>query len=308
MKRSRLSVFKLLTIPSAILVLAIFTLLLFVIVAKALPAIERFGFSMFISSEWIAAEQPEKEHYGLLPAVWGSVYTAFVAALISLVLSVSYAIFVVDYAPKRVKEIMIILSDIMAGIPTIIYGIWGALVLVPFLRDHVMMPIYEKISFVPVFDYPPIGGYSYFAASVLLAIMITPFSSAVIREAYSIIPFSYREAVFSLGLTKYESIKILLGYIKPAIVSGTILSFGRAVGETVAVSLVIGNTFTLTTRLFSPGCTISSLIANQFGNAFIYEYMTPALFAAGLVLFFIGLAVHILGSRVLRRWEENVKI
>ncbi len=112
--------------------------------------------------------------------------------------------------------------------------------------------------------------------------MVTPpFVSAVVREAYSMIPFTYREAAYALGATRYEATRILLGYLRPAMVSGVILAFGRAIGETVAVSLVIGNTFNMTSKLFAPGYTISSLIANQFGNAFIYSYMTPVLFAAG---------------------------
>ena len=121
------------------------------------------------------------------------------------------------------------------------------------------------------------------------------------------VPFTYREAAYALGATRFEATRLLLGYIRPAIVSGTILAFGRAIGETVAVSLVIGNTFNMTWELFAPGYTVSSLIANQFGNAFIYEYMTPALYAAGLALFAIGLAVNLLGLRILGRWEENVK-
>ncbi len=170
-------------------------------------------------------------------------------------------------------------------------------------------PLYDHLSFIPLFSYPPVGGYSYLSAGVLLAIMVTPFASAIIREAYNMVPFTYREAIYSLGgATRYEATKVLLGYIKPAIVSGTILAFGRAVGETVAVSLVIGNTFNLTTALFAPGYTVSSLIANQFGNAFIYEYMTSTLFAAGLILFVIGLAVNVVGLKMLKRWERNVSI
>lgn len=170
-------------------------------------------------------------------------------------------------------------------------------------------PLYAHLSFIPLFDYPPVGGYSYLSAGVLLAIMVTPpFVSAVVREAYSMIPFTYREAAYALGATRYEATRILLGYLRPAMVSGVILAFGRAIGETVAVSLVIGNTFNMTSKLFAPGYTISSLIANQFGNAFIYSYMTPVLFAAGLALFLIGLTVNLLGIRALRRWEENVQL
>ncbi|AIU69306.1 phosphate ABC transporter permease [Thermococcus eurythermalis] len=299
--------FKAMTFPAVLAVFILFAGMLFVYFTHAVPAFHRFGIDVYLKNVWIAAENPEDEIYGVAAAIWGSIYTSLIAIALALPLSISYSIFVVDYAPKWLKNPLIIISDIMAGLPTIIYGLWGALVLVPFLREHVMKPLHEHLSFIPLFSYPPTTGYSYFSAGVLLAIMITPFASAIIRGAYSMVPFTYREAVYALGATRFEATRLLLGYIRPAIVSGTILAFGRAIGETVAVSLVIGNTFNMTWELFAPGYTVSSLIANQFGNAFIYEYMTPALYAAGLALFAIGLAVNLLGLRILGRWEENVK-
>ncbi|MDK2914873.1 MAG: phosphate transport system permease protein [Thermococcaceae archaeon] len=300
--------FKVATYPAVIIVFLLFAGMLFVYFTNALPALHRYGLDLYLENVWRAAEEPSEEVYGIAAAIWGSIYTSIIAILIALPLSVAYSVFVVDYAPKRLKNAFIILSDIMAGLPTIIYGIWGAFFLVPFLRDWIMKPLYDHLSFIPLFSYPPVGGYSYLSAGVLLAIMVTPFASAIIREAYNMVPFTYREAIYSLGATRYEATKILLGYIKPAIISGTILAFGRAVGETVAVSLVIGNTFNLTTALFAPGYTVSSLIANQFGNAFIYEYMTSTLFAAGLILFVIGLAVNVVGLKMLKRWERDVNI
>ncbi|NJF25752.1 phosphate ABC transporter permease subunit PstC [Thermococcus sp. Bubb.Bath] len=300
--------FNVATYPAVIIVFLLFAGMLFVYFTNALPALHRYGLDIYTKNVWKAAEEPSKEVYGIAAAIWGSVYTALIAILIALPLSLAYSVFVVDYAPKRLKNAFIILSDIMAGLPTIIYGIWGAFFLVPFLREWVMKPLYEHLSFIPLFSYPPVGGYGYLSAGVLLAIMVTPFASAIIREAYNMVPFTYKEAIYSLGATRYEATKVLLSYIKPAIVSGTILAFGRAVGETVAVSLVIGNTFNLTTALFAPGYTVSSLIANQFGNAFIYEYMTSTLFAAGLILFVIGLAVNVVGLKMLKRWERDVSI
>jgi len=299
--------FKAMTFPAVLIVFLLFASMLFVYFTNAIPAFHRFGIDVYLKNVWRASEEPIRELYGVAAAIWGSVYTSLIAIALALPLSISYSVFVVDYAPKWLKNPLIIISDIMAGLPTIIYGLWGALVLVPFLREHLMEPLHEHLSFIPLFSYPPTTGYSYFSAGVLLAIMVTPFASAVIREAYSMVPFTYREAVYALGATRFEATKLLIGYIRPAIVSGTILAFGRAIGETVAVSLVIGNTFNMTWQLFAPGYTVSSLIANQFGNAFIYEYMTPVLYAAGLALFLIGLVVNLLGLRILRRWEENVK-
>ncbi len=294
--------FKIFLLPVSSIVFGIFLLMLTVFLIASLPIFEKEGLSIYTTNVWKAVEGGE-EFYGVLSAIYGSVYTSVVALIIALPLSIGFAVFVIDYVPAKFKEILIILTDIMAGLPTILYGIWGTFVLVPILRDYVMKPLYDHLSFIPLFSYPPTTGYSYLSAGVLLAIMVTPFASAIIREAYRMIPRVYREGVYALGLTRYEATKVLVGYIKPAIVAGTLLAFGRAVGETVAVSLVVGNTFNIHPSLFAPGYTISSLIANQFGNAFIYRYMPSALFASGLALFVIGLIVNVLGLMVLRRWR-----
>ncbi|MCD6275850.1 MAG: phosphate ABC transporter permease subunit PstC [Thermoplasmata archaeon] len=308
MKIKRLDMFQIITLPAVIFVFLLFILMLSVYFYNALPAFFREGLDVYFKNTWQASEIPSKEYYGLAAAIWGTVYSSIIGVLIALPISVAYSIFVIDYAPKKLKNIFIIISDMMAGLPTIIYGIWGAFILVPFLQKYIMIPLYKNLSFIPIFSYPPTTGYSYFSAGVLLGIMITPFASAIIREAYQMVPFTYREAAISLGLTRYEATKILLGYIKPAIVSGMILAFGRAVGETVAVSLVIGNSFNMSVSLFAPGYTISSLIANQFGNAYIYRHMLPVLYAGGLALFIIGLIVNVIGIYLLMRWQKNVRI
>ena len=297
--------FKLSLLLFCALVFGIFSLMILTYLAASLPIFKKEGIQIYTTNVWKAVEDnPEKEFYGVLAAIYGSVYTSVLAVLIALPLSISFAVFVIDYAPSRLKEPLIVIMDVMAGLPTIIYGIWGAFVLVPFLRDYVMRPLYDHLSFIPLFSFEPAGGYSFLAAGVLLGIMVTPFASSIIREAYRMIPFTYREAVFSLGATRYEATKILLGCIKPAILAGVLLAFGRAIGETVAVSLVVGNTFNIHPSLFAPGYTISSLIANQFGNAFIYGYMVSALFAAGFFLFVIGLVVNVSGLIVLKRFSH----
>jgi len=294
--------FKISLLPFCALIFGIFLFMIIVYFINSIPIFQKEGLQIYTTNVWIAAEDdPEKEFYGVLAAIYGSLYTSIIAILIALPLSIGFAIFVIDYAPKKLKELLIVATDIMAGLPTIIYGIWGAFILVPFLKEYVMKPLYEHFSFIPLFSFEPLG-YSYLSAGVLLGIMVTPFASSIIREAYRMIPYTYREAAYAIGATRYEVTKILLGYIKPAIVAGILLAFGRAIGETVAVSLVVGNIFNLHPSLFAPGYTISSLIANQFGEAFIYEYMVSALFAAGLSLFFIGLAINILGIIILRKY------
>jgi len=298
--------FKIITMPAVIVVFLLFVSMLVFYFVSSYPAIERYGIDLFIKNVWVAAEEASKEVYGLAAPIWGSIYTSIIAIIFAIPISVAYAIYVNDYAPQKLKYPLIIISDIMAGLPTIIYGIWGALILVPILRDYIMKFLYENFSFIPLFSYPPLTGYCYLSAGILLGIMVIPFASAIIREAYSMIPTVYKEGLYALGATRYEATKVLVGYIKPAILSGFILAFGRALGETVAVSLVIGNSFNLTYQLFAPGYTISSLIANQFGNAAIYQYMTPTLYAGGLVLFLIGLIVNIIGLYYLKRWRSHV--
>ncbi len=303
----KIDTFKIITMPSIIVVFSLMVAMLGTYLIYAEPAISKYGINLFIQNIWVASEEASKEVYGLAAPIWGSIFVAILAVLVSLPMAICYAIFVNDYAPKKIKYPLIIISDIMAGLPTIVYGIWGALILVPILRDTVMTFLHDNFSFIPFFSYPPLSGYSFMAAGVLLGIMVTPFAAAIIREAYGMIPSVYKEGLVAMGATKYETTKILIGYVKPAIISGTILAFGRALGETVAVSLVIGNSFNLSAQLFAPGYTISSLIANQYGNAALYESMTSVLYAAGLVLFVVGLIVNIIGLYYLKRWRENVQ-
>jgi phosphate transport system permease protein len=295
--------FKIFLIPFISAVFGILVLMLAVFAINSVPIFQREGLAIYTENVWIASENPKEERYGILAAIYGTLYTSLIAVLIVLPISIGFSIFVVDFVPERLKEAFIIPTDIMAGMPTILFGIWGVFFLAPFLSGIADF-LYKTCSFIPLFSYYNPTGFSYLAAGVLLAIMVLPFASSLIREAYTAIPAVYREAAYSLGLTSFEVAKILLGYIKPAILAATLLAFGRAVGETVAVSLVIGNAFNINPSLFAPGYTISALIANQFGNAFVYEYMPSALFSAGLALFAIGLVVNIAGLLVLRRWTH----
>jgi phosphate transport system permease protein len=163
-----------------------------------------------------------------------------------------------------------------------------------------MTPLHQYLGFIPLFSTKPIPT-NLFTAGVLLAIMITPFASSIIREAYNAVPYHLKEAAYSLGMTRWEAVKMLLGYIKSVILAGAFLALGRAMGETVAVAMVVGNTFTLPRSLFDMGYTISSLIANQFPNAEAYSYMMPALYGGALILFIVGLIINLAGLYWIRR-------
>ncbi len=272
--------------------------------AKAEPIFEKEGLGVYVWNVWRAVEgNPEAEEYGLAAAIYGTVYVAVIAVLVSLPLSTALALLVSEYLPgRRLRETVAALTDAMAALPTIVYGLWGVAVLAPLLRDYVMMPLYECCGWFPLFSYQPTTGQSILTAGVLMGIMSVPYVASMIREAYAMIPNNLREAVYALGATKSEAVRILLGYIKPVAIAAALLGFGRAAGETVAVSLVVGNSFTVSISPFAPGYTIAALIANQYCNAYLYTYMESALYAGGLMLLLIGVVVNILGVTMMNRW------
>ncbi|MCS7366274.1 MAG: phosphate ABC transporter permease subunit PstC [archaeon YNP-WB-062] len=256
----------------------------------------RDGLSFIFKNVW----NPVKEDYGILPALLGTLISSAIAISIAMPLAISLAIFSAEIAPTSIRGFINSVSDLMASLPSVIYGLWGLYVLAPILNQYIMTPLYQYLGFIPLFSTKPIPT-NLFTAGVLLAIMITPFSSSIIREAYNAIPHHLKEAAYSLGMTRWEVIRTLLGYIKSAILAGAFLALGRAMGETVAVAMVVGNTFTLPRSLFDMGYTISSLIANQFPNAEAYSYMMPALYGGALVLFMVGLIINLAGLYWIRR-------
>jgi len=263
------------------------------------PIFSRDGLSFIFKSTW----NPVKEDYGILPALLGTLITSALAISISTPLAISLAVFSAEIIPTRFRGLINNISDLMASLPSVIYGLWGLYVLAPILYQYVMNPLHQYLGFIPLFSTKPIPT-NLFTAGVLLAIMIVPFASSVIREAYNAVPYYLKEAAYSLGMTKWEAIKTLLGYIKSAIFAGMFLALGRAMGETMAVAMVVGNTFTFPRSLFDMGYTISSLIANQFPNAEAYNYMIPALYGGAFLLFIVGLIINIVGLY----WIKKVMI
>jgi len=295
-------------LPFAGIILSLFILLLGVFMNNSLPIFTREGLKFITSNTWEPSEtNPEMEYYGILSPLFGTFYTSLVALIIALPASIALTLFIDEYVPYRLRIVIINLVEIMAGLPTVLYGLWGAFVLAPILRNYVMIPLNMYLWFIPIFSCRPLSPLTIFTASVVLAIMIIPFMTSIIREAYEFIPLSYREAALSIGATKYEYIKIMLSMIKPAIVAAVLLGFGRAAGETIAVSLTIGNTFSVSVCLFKPGYTIPSLIANQFGNAGFYHYMIYALYGSGLILLLIGLVLNSIGLYILKKWGKSLE-
>ncbi len=295
-------------LPFAGIVVAVFALLFKVLVENSIPIFTREGLGFIISNVWKPSEtDPNLEYYGILAPIVGTFYTSLIAIALALPASIALTLFVNEYIPYRLKGPVINIIEVMAGLPTILYGLWGAFVLAPLLKDYVMEPLNSFLWFIPLFSCQPVSPSTIFTSGVVLAIMVTPFITSIVREAYESIPFTYKEAALGIGATRYEYARIMFSMIKPAVIAALMLGFGRAAGETVAVSMTIGNSFSISACMFKPGYTISSLIANQFGNAGFYKYMTSALYGAGLILLIVGLVLNSIGLYLLMRWRKSLE-
>ncbi len=295
-------VFYTLALPAFIIILILASLLLSQL-GLSIPIFSVQGLGTYMKTVWKPMYEPPPHgaYYGLLPAIWGTLVSSVIAVLLALMFTISLVVFMEEIAPKHVKEAFSTIIDLMAGLPTVLYGIWGLAFLGPLLYKNVMNSIYTYFNFIPMFSCEPLSGATVFTAGVLLSIMITPFTVALVQESYRSIPYTYKEAAWSLGMTRYEYVKLNLSMITPSIVSAILLGFGRASSETAAVTLVVGNAMNIGTCIFVPAYTISSLIANQFAEAQDFPYMLNALFAGGLILLVIGLIVNTLGVFMLRR-------
>lgn len=273
----------------AVAVPALLLLIFGVVTVAAWPALKTFGFSFLTSSEW----NPVKNEFGAAPAIYGTVVSSLLALLLATPLALGVAIFLSEYAPGWLRRPVAFAVDLLAAIPSVVYGLWGIFVLIPILRSAVMPFLRDTLHLgaTPFFSGPAYGP-SMLAAGVILAIMILPYISAVAREVMMSVPRSQREAALALGATRWEMIRgSVLPFAKSGIIGGVILGLGRALGETMAVTMVIGNRQEIAASLFAPGYTMASLIANQFTEA-TGDLHLSALMAVGFVLFIITLIVN----------------
>jgi phosphate transport system permease protein len=253
------------------------------------PALRRFGLSFLTSSTW----DPVAGVFGAAPAVVGTILTSIIALIIATPLALGAAIFLAEFAPAWLRQPVAFLVDLLAAIPSVVYGLWGIFVLVPLLREHVMPFISQTLGLGRFALFAgPVYGNSVLAAGVILAIMVLPYIAAVSREVLLAVPRSQREAALALGATRWETIVgAVIPYARVGIFGGVILGLGRALGETMAVTMVIGNTHEISASLFHPGYTMASLIANEFSEA-TGDLHLSALMAVGFVLFVITLIVN----------------
>jgi phosphate transport system permease protein len=273
----------------AICVPLLLGLIAYEIAAAGLPAFRRFGLSFLTSSAW----DPVKGNFGAAPAIFGTLVSSAIALLIATPLAIGVSIFLSEFAPRLVRQPVAFLVDLLAAIPSVVYGLWGIFVLLPVLRSYIMPFLRDTLHLgvLPLFAGAAYGP-SMLAAGLILAIMVLPYISSVSREVLMAVPRSQREAALALGATKWETIwGAVLPFAKSGIIGGVILGLGRALGETMAVTMLIGNRPVISASLFAPGYTMASLIANEFSEASSDIHLS-ALMAVGFTLFVITVIVN----------------
>ncbi len=282
-----------LTLVFALIIIVILAATITILGIEAVPAIRKFGFSFFSSTNWNAVT----EQFGALPAIFGTLISSLIALLIAVPVSLGAAVFLTELAPGWMRSPASFLIEMLAAIPSVIIGLWGLFVLVPFVRSPVESWLGSHLGFLSLFQGPPFG-VGFLSAGIILAIMIIPIITAVSRDAMQAVPDTQREAMLALGATRWETIsKAVIPFCRSGLIGAVILGLGRALGETMAVTMVIGNGYKLTASLFSPGATIASKIALEFSEASSGVFIA-SLVELALVLFIVTFLVNVI-ARVL---------
>jgi len=292
-------VFKTTTMFFALFVFALVFLMGYEMVRGSELSLKQFGWKFLTTSTW----DPVAEEYGALPFIFGTLFSSLLALLIALPLSIGVAIFLSELAPRWLERPVSFLVELLAAIPSIVYGLWGIFVLVPWLRTSVEPFLIKSMGFLPFFKGVPYG-FGMLAAGIILAIMVLPIISSISRDVLRAIPNSQREAAFALGATKWETTKIVLSDGKSGLLGATLLGLGRAVGETMAVTMVIGNRPEISYSLLDPGYSMASVIANEFAEATSSLY-TSALIEIALILFVVTIILNVIARLIV--WSITKK-
>ena len=296
------SLFRNLTLAAAIIVLLILGGTIVSLIQGSIPAFRAFGFGFFVTEVW----NPSDEKFGAAAAIYGTIVTSFIAMLIAIPVGLGIAIFLTELCPTALRRPIGIAIELLAGIPSIIFGIWGLFVFAPFVQQHIEPGLIALFGNVPVlnsvFAGPPYG-IGVLTASLILAIMVLPFVSSISRDVFETVPPMLKESAYGIGCTTWEVMgNVVIPYTRVGVIGGCMLALGRALGETMAVTFVIGNAHNISASILAPGTTISATIANEFTEADGVLY-TSSLIALGLILFMITFVVLAFARIMLMRLE-----
>jgi phosphate transport system permease protein len=297
--------FRHLTRAAAICVLLLLSGVIVALIQGSLPALRTFGFNFLITDRW----NPVTENFGALAPIYGTVITSLIAMLIAVPVGLMIAFFLTELCPQWLRQPIGIAIELLAGIPSIIYGIWGLFIFAPFLQETLQPFLINTLGNVPViaplFAGPPYG-IGMLTAGLILAIMVLPFVTSISRDVFNAVPAVLKEAAYGVGCTTWEVVRyVVLPYARVGVIGGVMLALGRALGETMAVTFVIGNAHRVSASLLAPATTISASIANEFTEA-VGDLYTSSLIALGLILFVITFAVLAAARYLLLRIERRI--
>jgi phosphate transport system permease protein len=297
--------FRHLTRAAAFGVLVLLSGVIISLIAGSLPAIRIYGFGFLVSQRW----NPVTNNFGALPAIYGTIITSFIAMLIAVPVGLMIAFFLTELCPQRLRRPIGIAIELLAGIPSIIYGIWGLFVFAPFLQGTLQPFLIDTLGNVPLiaplFSGPPYG-IGILTSGLILAIMVLPFVTSISRDVFEAVPAVLKEAAYGIGCTTWEVVRhVVLPYARVGVIGGVMLGLGRALGETMAVTFVIGNAHRISASILAPGTTISATIANEFTEA-VGDLYTSALIELGLILFIITFIVLAAARYMLARIERRI--
>ncbi|NOX88472.1 MAG: phosphate ABC transporter permease subunit PstC [Calditrichaeota bacterium] len=294
--------FRLLTLIGAGIILVLMALIVIELVLNSRLSIEKFGFRFLYTNIW----DPVRQEFGALSSFYGTIISTIIAMVIAVPLSLVIALFLVEMAPPAISRFFGIAIELLAAIPSIIYGMWGLFIFAPLMAKYVQ-PFFKNISGnLFLFQGPPMG-IGMLTAGIILAIMILPYISSVMREVFSMVPAVVKESAVGMGATTWEMVKVMVRYGIQGMIGAIFIGLGRAIGETMAVTFVIGNSHVISTSLFAPANSITASLANEFAEAAEPMYLS-ALIELGLLLFFVTLIIQIISQLWLRRVQKTMGV
>ena len=269
----------------AVILIAVVGAIAFELWRQSQLSLQQFGWTFWQTDTW----DPVSGEFGARPFIWGTLYSSILALVIATPVAVGIAVFTSELSPSWLQRPLVFVTELLAAIPSIVYGLWGIFVLVPFVRG-LELATPASLKSVPLFTGPPLG-VGMLSAAIVLSIMVVPFTSSIAREVLRAVPQSQREGAYALGATRWEAIRMALFYARTGIVGAVMLGFGRALGETMAVTMVIGNTPQISASLYAPQYTMAAVLANEFSEAADPLYLS-SLVEIGMVLFVITLIIN----------------